>query len=68
MVFVKLFLIMMVHAFNPMTWEANAKGSLSSWLIWFTELLPEQLRLNREINKQTNKNLKFEKWPLHSTL
>ena len=28
-IFVKLFLIMMTYAFNSMTWEANANGSLS---------------------------------------
>jgi hypothetical protein len=39
---------MVVHAFNPSTWEAEAGGFLSSRPAWSTELVPGQPGLYRE--------------------
>jgi hypothetical protein len=51
-----------VHAFNPSTWEAEAGGFLSLRPAWSTEWVPGQPGLHRETlsrktktNKQTNK-------------
>jgi hypothetical protein len=38
-----------VHAFNPSTWEAEAGGFLSSRPTWFTEWVPGQPGIYREI-------------------
>jgi hypothetical protein len=53
---------MVVHAFNPSTWEAEAGGFLSSRPAWSTEWAPGQPGLHRETlsqippsPKQTNK-------------
>jgi hypothetical protein len=51
-----------VHTFNPSTWEAEAGGFLSSRPVWSTEWVPGQPGLYRETlswkttktNKQTN--------------
>ena len=34
--------VMVTHAFNPSTWEAEAGGSLSSRTAWSTEQVPGQ--------------------------
>jgi ABC-type phosphate/phosphonate transport system substrate-binding protein len=58
-----------VHAFNPSTWEAEAGRALSLRPVWTTELVPGQPGLHRKTlpqktkmkqiinktNKQTNK-------------
>jgi hypothetical protein len=46
-----------VHAFNPSTWEAEAGGFLSSRAAWSTERVPGQPELYRETlsQKKTNK-------------
>jgi len=36
------------QAFNPSTWEAEARGSLSLRARWSTEQVPGQLGLHRE--------------------
>jgi hypothetical protein len=46
----------MVHAFNPSTWEAEAGGFLSSRPAWSTELVSGQPRLHRETLSRKNKN------------
>jgi hypothetical protein len=51
-----------VHAFNPSTWKAEAGGFLSSRPAWSTERVPGQPGLHRETRKKkktknkTNKN------------
>ena len=58
---------MVVHAFNPCTWEAEAGGFLSWRPAWFTEWVPGQPGLHGETlsrktkNKQTNKQNKITK-------
>jgi hypothetical protein len=54
--------VVVVHAFNPSTWEAKAGGFLSSRTAWSTKWVPGQPGLYRETlsrktktNKQTNK-------------
>jgi hypothetical protein len=53
-----------VHAFNPSTWEAEAGGFLNSRTAWSTELVPGQPGLHRETlsrktkTKQNNKKQK----------
>jgi hypothetical protein len=56
--------MVVVHAFMPSTWEAEAGAFLSSRPAWSTELIPGQPELHRETlsqkqnknkNKQTNK-------------
>jgi hypothetical protein len=52
---------MVVHGFNPSTWEAEAGRFLSLRPAWSTKLVPGQPGLYRETlsqktNKQTNKN------------
>jgi hypothetical protein len=52
-----------VHAFNPSTWEVEAGGFLSSRPAWSTEWVPGQpglhietlSRKNKQTNKQTNR-------------
>jgi hypothetical protein len=39
---------MLVHAFNPSTWEAETDGSLSSRPVWSSEQVPGQPGLHRE--------------------
>jgi hypothetical protein len=50
-----------VYAFNPNTWEAEAGGSLGSRIAWSTEQVPGQPGLQRENpvseDKQANKNV-----------
>jgi hypothetical protein len=41
-----------VHAFHPSTWEAEAGGFLSSRPAWFTEWVPGQPGLHRETLSQ----------------
>jgi hypothetical protein len=51
------------QAFNPSTWEAEARGFLSSRPAWSTKWLPRQPGIYRETlswNKQTNKRM--NKW------
>jgi hypothetical protein len=54
-----------VHAFNPSTWEAEAGGFLSSRPAWSTERVPGQPGLHRETlsqkTKQKTKQKKKEK-------
>jgi hypothetical protein len=53
--------VLVAHAFNPSTWEAEAGGFLSLRPAWSTELVPGQPGLHREtlsrktIKKQKNK-------------
>ena len=48
---------MLVHAFNPSTWEAEVDGSLSLKPAWSTELVQGQLGLLKLcLKKQTNKS------------
>jgi hypothetical protein len=52
-----------MHTFNPSTWEAEADGFLNSRPAWTTERVPGQPGLHREIlsrkkKKQTNKKQK----------
>jgi hypothetical protein len=59
---------MVVHAFNPSTWEAEAGEFLSSRPAWSTKWVPGQPVLYRETlsqkqnktNKQKNKQTKKE--------
>ena len=44
-----------VHAFNPSTWEAEAGGFLSSRPAWSTKLVPGQPGLHRETLSQKTK-------------
>ena len=37
-----------VHAFNPSTWETKAGGFLSSRPVWSTELVPGQPKLKKK--------------------
>ena len=47
---------MVVHAFNPSTWEAEA-GSLSSRPAWSKEQVPGQPELHKEtLSQKTTKN------------
>jgi hypothetical protein len=45
-----------MHTFNPSTWEAEAGGSLSSRPAWSTKWVPGQPRLHRETLSQKTKN------------
>jgi hypothetical protein len=47
-----------VHAFNPSTWEAEAGGSLSSRPAWSTEWVPGQPGLHRETLSRKNQKKK----------
>ena len=47
---------MVVHAFNPSTWEVEAGGFLSSKPAWSTELVPGQPGLYRETLSRKTKN------------
>jgi hypothetical protein len=49
---------MVVHAFNPSTWEAEAGGFLSSRPAWSTEWVPGQPGLYRETLSQKQKKNK----------
>jgi hypothetical protein len=51
---------MVVHAFSPSTWEAEAGGFLSSRPAWFTEWVLGQPGLYREtlVSKNQNKKIK----------
>jgi hypothetical protein len=44
-----------LHAFNPSTWEAEAGGFLSSRPAWSTEWVPGQPGLHRETLSQKEK-------------
>jgi hypothetical protein len=45
-----------VYAFNPSTWEAEAGGFLSSRPAWSTEWVPGQPGLHREtLSRKTKK-------------
>jgi hypothetical protein len=46
-----------LHAFNPSTWEAEAGGFLTR-SAWSTELVPGQPRLHRETLSQKNNKKK----------
>ena len=52
--------VVVAHAFNPSTWEAEAGGFLSLWSAWSTNWVPGQPKLYRETlsqkNKKKNKN------------
>ena len=47
---------MVVHAFNPSTWRAEAGGSLNSKPAWSTERVPGQPGLHGETLSQKNKS------------
>jgi hypothetical protein len=47
---------MVMYAFNPSTWEAEAGEFLSSRPAWSTECVPGQPGLHRETLSQKNKN------------
>jgi hypothetical protein len=49
---------MVVHAFNPSTWEAEAGGFLSSRPAWSTKWVPGQPGLYRETLSQKTKQKK----------
>jgi hypothetical protein len=50
--------VVVAHAFNPSTWEAEAGGFLSSRPAWSTEWVPGQPGLHRETlsRKKTKQN------------
>jgi hypothetical protein len=50
-------LAVVVHVFNPSTWEAEAWGFLSSRPAWSTEWVPGQPGLHRETLSQTTTTL-----------
>jgi hypothetical protein len=50
-----------VHAFNPSTWEAEAGGFLSLRPVWSTKWVPGQPGLHRETLSQKTKKLKKKK-------
>ena len=51
--------MVMAHAFNPSTWEAEAGRFLSSRPAWSTEWVPGQPELYREtLSQKTNNNNK----------
>jgi hypothetical protein len=51
-----------LHAFNPSTWEAEAGGVLSSRPAWSTEWVPGQPELYREtLSRKTKKKKKKKK-------
>jgi hypothetical protein len=51
-----------VHAFDPSTWVAEAGGFLSSRPAWSTELVPGQPGLHREtLSRKTKRNEKKKK-------
>jgi hypothetical protein len=49
-----------VHAFNPSTWEAEAGRFLSSRPAWSTKLVPGQPELHRESLSQKKQKQKTE--------
>jgi hypothetical protein len=51
----------MVHSFNPSTWEAEALGSLSLRPTWSTESVPGQPWLHPETLSQKKKKKKNKK-------
>jgi hypothetical protein len=55
-----------VHAFNPSTWEAEAGGFLSLRPAWFTKWVPGQPGLYREnpVSKNQKKRKKKKSWPI----
>jgi hypothetical protein len=59
--------VVVAHAFNPSTWEAEAGGFLSSRAAWSTKWVPGQPGLHRETlsrknKKQTNKKESIPGW------
>ena len=46
----------LVHTFDPSTWEAEAGEFLSSWPAWSTEWVPGQPGLHRETLSRKTKN------------
>ena len=52
---------MVVHVFNPSTWEAEAGGFLSSRIAWSTEWVPGLLGLYRETLSWKTKGKKKKK-------
>ena len=55
---------MVVHAFNPSIWEAEAGRFLSSRLAWSTEWVPGQPELHREtLSRKTKQNKKKAFYP-----
>jgi hypothetical protein len=56
-----IFMVVVVHTFNPSTWEAEAGGFLSSRPAWFTKWVPEQPGLYREtLSRKKNLNFKHK--------
>jgi hypothetical protein len=53
--------VVVAHAFNPSTWEAEAGRFLSSRPAWSTEWVPGQPGIHRETLSQINKQTKFKK-------
>jgi hypothetical protein len=51
----------LMHAFNPSTWEAEAGGFLSSGPAWSTEWVPGQPGLHRETLSREKKKKKKKK-------
>jgi hypothetical protein len=64
--------VVVAHAFNSSTWEAEAGGFLSSRPAWSTECVPGQPELHRETlsrktkNKNKNKQTKNKELELSS--
>jgi hypothetical protein len=53
--------VVVVHAFNPSTWESEAGRFLNSRPAWSTKLVPGQPGLYRETMSQKNNNNKKKK-------
>jgi hypothetical protein len=55
--------LLVVHGFNPSTWEAGAGGFVSFRPAWSTEWVPGQPGLHRETLSQNQKKKKKESHP-----
>jgi hypothetical protein len=62
--------VVVVHPFNPSTWEAEAGRSLTSRPAWSTKWVPGQPGLHRETLSQQNKTSKQtpEKHSIHRSV
>jgi hypothetical protein len=56
------------HTFNPSTWEAEARGFLSSRPAWSTEWVPGQPGLLRETLSQKKKKKKRKEKYVHECI
>jgi hypothetical protein len=53
--------VVVAHAFNPSTWEAEAGRFLSSRPAWSTKLVPGQPGLHRETLSRKKQKIKNKK-------